>query len=333
MAAAWQPAVAARQQQHAARGQSTVVHAVVDNDDDLWQHADRDKWYAATWCALDQPDWNAARFVSSTQLAPGIREVVVECEISREKVPLRNAYKHVGQRASVRINSGSVAEVPTAGPPFPDLLNKAALLRVRGDIRAEETKSVKELYSVLVELPLYVRESEAPDLYKMTDEDSVEVGPFVGVGLNLRGPIAAVFLFPTVVMFVEGAGIATAKALIEAGSDPCGLGFKRRQDVRMYYRAPNEASMCWPERYEEWGKRYGVQVTISTRDSFADMFDDDETLMYDPDTTGALILVGDDEEAEAAAADVCKEAEITIVVKQSEEPAATEYLTFGKPRD
>ena len=32
--------------------------------------------------------------------------MVVEAEISRDKVPLRNAYKHVGQRAALRINSG-----------------------------------------------------------------------------------------------------------------------------------------------------------------------------------------------------------------------------------
>jgi hypothetical protein len=66
--------------------------------------------------------------------------VVVECEISREKVPLLNAYKHIGQRASVRLASGAAMEVAVAGPPFPQGLNRAALLRVRGDIRAEETK-------------------------------------------------------------------------------------------------------------------------------------------------------------------------------------------------
>jgi len=38
---------------------------------------------------------------------PALRaQVVVEAEISRDKVPLRNAYKHVGQRAALRINSG-----------------------------------------------------------------------------------------------------------------------------------------------------------------------------------------------------------------------------------
>lgn len=323
-----------QQQQRVQRQQQRVQAAVVINDDDLWQIPNREAWYHATWCATDQPDWNPAKFVRSTQLAPGVREIVLECEISREKVPLLNAYKHVGQRASVRVSSGIPAEVAIAGPPFPLGLNRAALLRVRGDIRAEETKTVKEEISVLVELPLWVREEEQPELYKMSEEDAVvEVGPFKGGGLQLRGPISGVFLFPTLVIFCEGAGIAAAKALIEAGTEPCGLGLRRRTDVRMYYRAPNEASLCYRELYEQWGERYGCQVITSTRDSFSDMFDDDQTLMYEPDTTAALILTGGDEEAEAAAAEVCREAEITAVVKQSEEAQKTEYLKYGKPQE
>lgn len=31
---------------------------------------------------------------------------MLEIEISRDRVPIRNAYKHVGQQASVRVNSG-----------------------------------------------------------------------------------------------------------------------------------------------------------------------------------------------------------------------------------
>lgn len=116
-----------------------------------------------------------------------------------------------------------------------------------------------------------------------------------GSGLALRGPISAVFRYPTVVMFCEvrawqgtggcglaasslkslrpcicryasrmrmiglhgqrattpcarlthagcrlpraqGGGIAAAKALIEATPDQGGLSFRRRGDVRMYYR-------------------------------------------------------------------------------------------------
>ena len=38
--------------------------------------------------------------------------MVLEAEISREQVPLRNAYRHVGQKASVRVNSGVEYTVP-----------------------------------------------------------------------------------------------------------------------------------------------------------------------------------------------------------------------------
>jgi hypothetical protein len=46
-------------------------------------------------------------------------------------------------------------------------------------------------------------------------------------------------------MFVEGTGIAAAKALIEAGTDQAGLGLRRRQDVRMYYRVGWMGGLIW----------------------------------------------------------------------------------------
>ena len=45
-------------------------------------------------------------------------QVVVEAEISRDKVPLRNAYKHVGQRASLRISSGVEHSLLGAAQPL-----------------------------------------------------------------------------------------------------------------------------------------------------------------------------------------------------------------------
>lgn len=36
----------------------------------------------------------------------GTVQITVEAEISREQIPLRNAYRHVGQKASIRVNSG-----------------------------------------------------------------------------------------------------------------------------------------------------------------------------------------------------------------------------------
>ena len=69
-------------------------------------------------------------------------------------------------------------------------------------------------------------------------------------------------------------------------------------------QAPNEDSLCYRELYEEWQKRYNVVVVTSTRDTFQEMFDNDDTLAYEPGTTAAVVMCGGDEEAEAAAREV-----------------------------
>ena len=80
---------------------------------DLIQFPDRENWYKAKFVADDAPDWNAGRFARSREAAPNLREITLEAEISREKVPLRNGYRHVGQRARVRVNGGT--EIDCAG--------------------------------------------------------------------------------------------------------------------------------------------------------------------------------------------------------------------------
>ena len=62
-----------------------------------------------------------------------------------------------------------------------------------------------------------------------------------GSGLDLRGPIQSFFAYPTLIIFCEGQGIATAKALIEATSNSGGLLFNMRSEVRMYYRVRSHA--------------------------------------------------------------------------------------------
>lgn len=46
-------------------------------------------------------------------------------------------------------------------------------------------------------------------------------------------------------------------------------------------------------------------MVTSTRETFTEMFDNDDTLEYEPAATVALVLTGEDEEAEAAALEVC----------------------------
>lgn len=96
-------------------------------------------------------------------------------------------------------------------------------------------------------------------------------------------------------------------------------------------QAPNQASLCFAEEFASWDEMYGVRVVTSTRDTFQEMFDDDATLVYEPETTAAIILAGPEGgEAEDAAADVCRDAEIGIVVRQSQEQTPTKYLKNGK---
>ncbi len=63
-----------------------------------------------------------------------------------------------------------------------------------------------------------------------------------GAGMDLRGPILAMYQFPTLVIFCEGQGIATAKALLETQPSEGGLNFPYREDVRMYYRVRHSLS-------------------------------------------------------------------------------------------
>lgn len=63
--------------------------------------------------------------------------------------------------------------------PFPQEMNKQALFRARMDMVAGEIKAVKEVDSVKAELPLLVYQEDAPDVYKMAEDDAIEIGPFL----------------------------------------------------------------------------------------------------------------------------------------------------------
>lgn len=69
-------------------------------------------------------------------------------------------------------------------------------------------------------------------------------------------------------------------------------------------QAPNEASLLFTNEYEQWEAGCNLKVFTGTRDTFLDLFDEDDTLTYEPETTAAIILTGDDEEAEKAALEV-----------------------------
>jgi hypothetical protein len=79
------------------------------------QFPDRYKWYEAKFAADDMPDWIPGRFISTSQQAPHMRLLTFEVEISRERVPLRNAYKAAGQRMNVRVNGGEKRSLTVRG--------------------------------------------------------------------------------------------------------------------------------------------------------------------------------------------------------------------------
>jgi len=293
--------------------------------EDLWQFKDRQAWYEAKFAADDQPDWQPATFISSRDVGPGLREITFEVECSRELVPLRNAYKHVGQFATIRVNGAQEVVVPPCcGPVSPQAIRKS-LLRVRNDLSAGEQKIEVDAISERQRISLLVPEEGAADLYKSTISDLFEVGPFHGNGLDLT-KIQAVFRYPTTVMFVNNEGIATARALITANVDV--LQTSLRNNVHMYYKAPNKASMCFKDEFDSWENQYGVRVFTSTRDTFQEMFDDDDTLVYEPEGTCAILLTGrDPNEDEEEALEACKTSEITTIVQQSLDRKATIYLS------
>ena len=306
---------------------------------DLMQYADRDKWYVAKFAADDAPDWNPAAILSNDPLIPGVRLVRIEVEASRERVPLRNAYTTPGQRAGVRLAGGANLAVRIASPPPPHALNARALQMTKGDIYANEIKSVREPVSARAVWELWVpEEGDTADLAKAGPGDPVEVGPCVGTGLNLKGPIAGAFTRPTLVLFVSGAGAATARALVEASADGGGglAPLSLRRDVVIYYKAPTARAVAWGEdAFAAWGAATNgrVRVVTSTRETFAEMFDFDDALAYDPAETAVLILTGGpgaDEEAEAEGRAAAKEAEVSDVVSDAEDAPAVVHTDTSK---
>ena len=69
-------------------------------------------------------------------------------------------------------------------------------------------------------------------------------------------------------------------------------------------QAPNAASLLFADEFEQWESTSNLKIFTGTRETFEDLFDEDETLTYEPETTAAIILTGGDEDAEQAALEV-----------------------------
>eukprot|EP00879_Flechtneria_rotunda_P026419 GHRR01028168.1.p1 GENE.GHRR01028168.1~~GHRR01028168.1.p1 ORF type:complete len:230 (+),score=54.24 GHRR01028168.1:207-896(+) len=178
------------------RAKHVLVRAgpVKIDEEDLMQFPDRYKWYEAKFAADDMPDWNPGRFVSSNQEAPHQRLITFTAEISRERVPLRNAYKAAGQKAAVRINGGEERDLMVVSAPPPELVNNYPLFLCKGDIFSGETKTAREPTSVMADIQVLVCREEAPEVYDMGPDDLMSVGPFQGTGMDMRSSgIMAIF--------------------------------------------------------------------------------------------------------------------------------------------
>ena len=211
---------------------------------------------------------------------------------------------------------------PSSKPISPTSI-RSSLLRVRNDLSADEQKVERDPISEPQRLTILVHTEDAPGLYKGTISDLYEIGPFSGSGLSF-GSIQAVFRFPTICIFADNMGIATARALITSEV----LQPFLRDAIHLYYKAPNKASMVYQDEFDEFEGKYGVKVITSTRDTFQEMFDDDSTLVYEPKATAAIILTGREVgETEDEAIEACKAAEITTIVRQTEERPETTWLS------
>ena len=310
------------------------------SEEDLLQYDGRERWYVAPFAADDQTDWWAASVTSVDDVVPSsVRLLTIDAEASRERVPLRNAYVTIGQRARVRVAGGAEATLPVASPPWGAAANARALVAARGDVYAGEIKTVRDPVSLRVPLQVWVTPKSAPDLWRVAVGDPVDVGPFVGGGAALK-PIAGAFAYPTLVIFVFGAGAAPARALLTCPAAEDALAMHLRSSIVVYVRAPTAADVAWRSDHEAWARAAAtgpgdtagptVRVLTSTRDTFVDMFDGDDELEYNPASTAAIIFAGGDEEALTDALAACKAADIEAVVRGDEDGPAIIHTDTAK---
>jgi len=169
--------------------------------------------YKIAFAAESAEEWQSGRVVG-LERGDATTVLSVEVEASREHVPLVNAYRVPGQRLHLRFASdGADAILPVASPPPPHAANKQQLWQLKGDIFAGETKkAVQTISSKVVVDALYTGEDVPVD-----EGDEVQVGPFVGDGVNLR-PVLGLFRARALAIFCDGTleALCMLRAAVEA---------------------------------------------------------------------------------------------------------------------
>jgi hypothetical protein len=186
---------------------------------------------------------------------------------------------------------------------------RRVLIKLRGDLSAHAVKTVIEPTSIRAPLQVWVTKKEAPEVFDLQPGEAavdIQTGYFQGNGLHLR-PFLGVFAFPTVLIFAAGAGIATAKALIECTTQS-GLTLHEREACRLYYEAPVESDLAFSALFGEWEdkRKVAVRAAVLTKSGDAvqnvvqgtvvNAFDADD-VAYNPASTCAVVLGDADFEA------------------------------------
>ncbi|MCO5594411.1 hypothetical protein L7F22_048441 [Adiantum nelumboides] len=252
-------------------------------------------------------DWHPATVLSVEEVATGVRRVVLEAEISREMVPLENAYTTPGRLAQLKVKGGKAAKVVASSSPFTSRANEAVLVKVRGDIPSGMTKQAQYFLSVKHPLELLVYKAETPQIFSLKEGDEVELGPFDFSGLDLR-PIMFLTRYPTILFFASGKGIGVAKAIIEARDNDLGsMNLGRRQDIRLFYWSPDPSKLLFKDKFEIWeNEKLKVRPAVGNSSgedwdghvgTFSSLWDEDD-IEYDPATTGVIVCVDRTAEAE-----------------------------------
>ena len=203
--------------------------------------------------------------------------------------------------------SGSHSSEESGDPELNEQVKKV-LIKLRGDLSAYAVKQVVEVSSIRARLQVWVTKKEAPEVFELVPEEEgvdIQTGYFQGAGLHLR-PFLGVYTYPTVLIFAAGAGIATAKALVECTTQS-GLTLTARDDTRLYYEAPVDKELVFASLFDEWAVKRKVKVRPAVltkvgeaehvvKGTVRDAFDADD-VAYDPALTCAVVLGDADFEA------------------------------------
>ncbi|XP_024358157.1 fruit protein pKIWI502 [Physcomitrium patens] len=252
-------------------------------------------------------NWYSAKVMGVSDVAAGVRCITLMTEVSRELVPLENAYVKPGNIAQIRLDGKELTAVPSS-PPFSMKINMPVLYKLRGDIPAGMIKLPQFSLSVKAPVEIHVEEASNPELYTVSEGQELEVGPYLQTaGLDLR-PILTLSRFPTIVFFARGRGLAVARAIVEAiDGDVGSMSLSFREEVRLFCSASKPSELAYQEKFADWESR-SVKVRATVDDaageewqgavgSFRSLWDEDD-LEYDPNTTAAIVCVEEESRKE-----------------------------------